>query len=64
LIRAATPATRAQAGLVPVTSQYWPSRPCAEMFTPGAATSTDRLLLENPATWPVELTAATPMTPG
>jgi hypothetical protein len=34
------------------------------MFTPGAATSTDRLLLEKPATWPVELTAATPITPG
>jgi len=53
-----------QAGLVPVTSQYWPSRPWAEMLTPGAATSTERLSLEKPATWPPLLTAATPITPG
>ena len=36
----------AQAGLVPVTTQYLPSRPCAGTDDPGAATWTDRLLLE------------------
>src|SRR6185437_2731656 len=64
LIRAATPATSAQAGLVPLTSQYPPSRPCAGTFTPGAATWTDRLSLENLATAPVSLTAPTLSTPG
>jgi hypothetical protein len=38
LISAATPAVSAQAGLVPLTSQYWPSLPCAGTRTPGAAT--------------------------
>jgi hypothetical protein len=61
---AATPATRAQAGLVPLTSQYAPSLPWAGTSTPGAATCTDRLLLEKPATAPSALTAATLSTPG
>jgi len=64
LIRAATPATSAQAGLVPLTSQYWPSLPSAGTFTPGAAIWTDRLSLENEAGLPDRPTAATPSTPG
>jgi hypothetical protein len=38
LTRAATPAVSAHAGLVPLTSQYWPSLPWAGTSTPGAAT--------------------------
>src|SRR6185437_6492853 len=64
LIRAATPATSAQAGLVPLTDQYWPSRPWAGTRTPGAATWTDRLSLETPATAPATFTAPTLITPG
>ena len=64
LISAATPAVSAQAGLVPLTSQYWPSLPCAGTFTPGAAIWTDRLSLENGAGPPDRSTAATPSTPG
>ena len=64
LIRAATPATSAQAGLVPLTSQYSPSRPWAGTVTPGAATWTERLALENPATLPLGETAPTLITPG
>ncbi len=64
LISAATPAVSAQAGLVPLTSQYWPSRPWAGTLTPGAATWTERLSLEKPAADPVRDTAATPSTPG
>ena len=64
LIRAATPATSAQAGLVPLTHQYCPSRPWAGTDTPGAATWTDRLSLEKPATVPAMSTAPTLITPG
>ncbi len=64
LISAATPAVSAHAGLVPLTSQYCPSRPWAGTFTPGAATWTDRLSLEKPAATPLRLIAATPSTPG
>src|SRR5580704_6703189 len=64
LIRAATPATSAQAGLVPLTSQYCPSRPWAGTDTPGAATLTDRFSLEKGATSPLALTALTLITPG
>ena len=64
MIRAAAPATSAHAGLVPLTNQYCPSRPCAGTRTPGAASWTDRLSLEKPATAPLELTAATLITPG
>src|SRR6516164_673004 len=64
LISAATPAVNAQAGLVPLTSQYWPSLPCAGTRTPGAATWTERLSLENPAGMPSCATAPTPSTPG
>ena len=64
MIRAATPATSAQAGLVPLTNQYCPSRPCAGTDTPGAATWTERLSLEKPATAPLESTAPTLITPG
>ena len=64
LISAATPAVSAQAGLVPLTSQYCPSRPCAGTLTPGAATWTERLSLEKPAGAPLRDTAATPSTPG
>ena len=64
LIRVATPAVSAQAGLVPLTSQYCPSRPWAGTLTPGAATWTDRLSLEKRAADPLWLTAATPSTPG
>jgi subtilisin family serine protease len=64
LIRAATPAVSAHAGLVPLTSQYCPSRPWAGTLTPGAATWTERLSLENLAGDPLRDTAATPSTPG
>ena len=50
LISATTPAVRAQAGLVPLTYQYRPSRPCAGTLSPGAATWTDRFSLEKLAT--------------
>src|SRR5262249_24911209 len=63
-ISATTPATSAQAGLVPSTVQYMPSRPWAGTFTPGAATFTDRLLLEKPAALPWESSAPTLSTPG
>ena len=64
LIRAATPATSAQAGLVPLTSQYCPSLPWAGTDTPGAATLTERLSLEKRATAPLAATALTLITPG
>jgi len=64
LISAATPAVRAHAGLVPLTSQYCESLPSAGTLTPGAATVTDRLSLENAAGRPSGPTAETPMTPG
>ena len=63
-MRAATPAVSAHAGLVPLTSQYCPSLPCAGTLTPGAATSTDRLSLEKLAAVPASVTAPTPSTPG
>ncbi len=46
LMSAATPAVSAQAGLVPLTTQYLLPLPCAGTFTPGAATCTDRFSLE------------------
>ena len=49
---------------MPLTSQYSPSRPWASTATPGAATWTERLSLENPATAPLGLTAPTLITPG
>src|SRR2546430_1828410 len=52
LVGAATPATGARGGRVPLTSQYSPSRPWAGTDTPGAATLTERLSLEKPATTP------------
>src|SRR6266536_2737288 len=64
LISAATPEVSAHAGLVPLTSQYCPSPPSAGTCTPGAATRTDRLSLENLAGAPARSTAATPSTPG
>jgi hypothetical protein len=64
LMSAATPATSAQAGLVPLTYQYPPSLPWAGTSTPGAATWTDKLSLEKPATLPLEFTAPTLITPG
>src|ERR1700755_2950516 len=64
LIRAAAPATSAQAGLVPLTSQYCPSLPWAGTDTPGAATLTERLSLEKLATVPLAETALTLITPG
>ena len=63
-ISAATPATSAHAGLVPSTVQYRPSRPCAGTACPGAATLTERLLLEKLAAVPLRYSAPTPMTPG
>ena len=64
LMSAATPATSAQAGLVPSTEKYWPLLPCAGIFLPGAATLTDRLPLENEVGSPVLVTAPTLITPG
>src|SRR6266571_1948241 len=64
LISAATPEVSAHAGLVPLTSQYCPSFPCAGTCAPGAATCTDRLSLEKLAGSPFWSTAATPSTPG
>ena len=64
LISAATPATSAHAGLVPSTVQYRPSLPCAGTRTPGAATWTERLLLEKPAAEPSLVSAPTLSTPG
>src|SRR5262249_13191607 len=63
-ISAATPATSAHAGLVPSTVQYVSSRPSAGTCTPGAATLTDRLLLEKPAGLPSWPSAPTLNTPG
>src|SRR6266571_5825435 len=64
LISAATPAVSAQAGLVPLTTQYLLPLPWAGTFTPGAATWTDRFSLEKYAGLPDCVTAATPITPG
>ncbi len=63
MISAATPATNADAGLVPLTATYPPPGAAPVTSTPGAERTTDAFRSENGARrWPAP-TAATEMTP-